>query len=432
MWCGNERGSGLVIAILTIVALFALGAALAFLTRTDVNISKHQTLHTEALYVAEAGVEEALHRMALRDPTNITVNGGTINAVIRDDSLPYDPNWRVRIFLASPGAEPAPGIGETHTVTIQDAGSWLEYSSASDLPAALTIEHKWRDLDDDGLREDGEIVRYDPGKYPPENFTSGPPVEVVRATGKSAMAERQIIVEATKFPLNINARAALMCDKGVDIRGNVTVCGHDHSMSTPVYTMIPNCSPWEYCYGPPKHTYCSTTGCLYAVMTTGDEVDKRGTTDVSGFPVPENTDSTNVFYTLAQFLGISQEELDVILQGADYTAVGVTDPQEGITYVDNAGGASVKWNGGTGTGLLYVTGNLEVAGNFIFKGLIYVDGDFSITGTPWILGAVVVKGISSYAFTGGDPAILFSSEAIAYYLQQHLGYIKIGWKETSG
>ena len=47
----NERGSGLVIAILTIVALFALGTALAFLTRTDVNISKHQTLHTEALYV---------------------------------------------------------------------------------------------------------------------------------------------------------------------------------------------------------------------------------------------------------------------------------------------------------------------------------------------------------------------------------------------
>jgi hypothetical protein len=167
-------------------------------------------------------------------------------------------------------------------------------------------------------------------------------------------------------------------------------------------------------------------------MTTGDDVDKRGTTDVSGFPVPENTDSTNVFYTLAQFLGISQEELDTILLGADYTAVGVTDPQEGITYVDNAGGASAKWNGGTGTGLLYVTGNLEVAGNFIFKGLIYVDGDFSITGTPWILGAVVVKGISSYAFTGGDPAILFSSEAIAYYLQQHLGYIKIGWKETSG
>jgi hypothetical protein len=377
-------------------------------------------------------VEEALHRMALPDPTTVSVNGGTINAAILDDSIPYDPNWRVRIFLTSPGTEPSPGIGETHTVTIQDAGTWLEYSSAADVTEALMIEHKWQDLDDDGLREDGEIVLYDAGQYPPENFTRGSPVEVVTATGKSATAQREILVEATKFPLNINARAALLCDKGVDVRGNVSICGHDHSMTTPVYTMLPNCQGWEYCYGPPRHTYCSTIGCVYAIMTTGDEIDKRGTTDVSGFPVPENTDSTNVFYTLAQFLGISQEELDVILAAADYSNTSVADPQEGITYVDNAGAARAKWLTGIGTGLLYLTGDLEVGGNFAFKGLIYVEGDFKLTGTPWILGAVIVKGVSEYAFTGGDPAILYSSEAIAYYLQRHLGYIKIGWKETGG
>jgi hypothetical protein len=139
-----------------------------------------------------------------------------------------------------------------------------------------------------------------------------------------------------------------------------------------------------------------------------------------------------VFYTLAQFLGISQEELDVILAAADYSNTSVTDPQEGITYVDNVAGPRAKWLTGIGTGLLYVTGDLEVGGNFAFKGLIYVDGDFKLTGTPWILGAVIVKGVSEYAFTGGDPAILYSSEAIAYYLQRHLGYIKIGWKETGG
>jgi hypothetical protein len=430
MFCGNERGSGLVIAILTIVALFALGAALAFLTKTDVNISKHQTLHTEALYVAEAGVEEALHRMALTDPTNVSVNGGTINAAIRDDSIPYDPNWRVRIFLTSPGMEPSPGSGETHTVTVQDAGTWLEYSSASDLPTALTIEHKWKDLDDDGLREDGEIVLYDAGQYPPENFTTGPPVEVVTVTGRSATAEREILVEATKFPLNINARAALLCDRGVDVRGNVSICGHDHSINTPVYTMIPGCKNWEYCK--PNRSQCVAAGCVYGVMTTGDEIDRRGTTDLAGHPAAEDTSSTNQFYTLAQFLGITQEELDVILSAADYSAPGLVDPQEGVTYIENAGGPDAKWLTGLGTGLLYATGTLEVGGNFTFKGLIYVEGDFKLAGDPWILGAVVVKGVSEYAFTGGNPAILFSSEAIAYYLQQHLGYVKIGWKETSG
>ena len=230
MICHNERGAGLVIAILTIVALFALGTALAFLTRTDINIAKHQTLHTEAIYVAEAGVEEALYRMSMTDPTNVTVNGSTINAAIRDATDPYDPDWKARIFLARPGQEPVPPVGVLHTVTIQDAGSWLEYSVASDLNEALTIEHKWKDLDDDGVREVGEIVLYDASQYPPENFTTGSPVEVISVTAKSATSEREVLVEAVRFPLSINVKAALLSDKGVDVRGNVTVCGHDHSI----------------------------------------------------------------------------------------------------------------------------------------------------------------------------------------------------------
>jgi hypothetical protein len=68
----------------------------------------------------------------------------------------------------------------------------------------------------------------------------------------------------------------------------------------------------------------------------------------------------------------------------------------------------------------------------MWRGLIYVDGDFTITGTPSIIGAVLVKGVSDYAFSGGNPCILFSSEALDYYLRQSLHYIKIGWKETSG
>jgi hypothetical protein len=431
MTCHNERGSGLVIAILTIVALFALGSALAFLTRTDVNIAKHQTLHTEAIYVAEAGVEESLHRMSLRDPTYVTVNGSTINAAVRDDSMPYDPNWKAKIFLTRPGTEPAAPWGEDYTVTVQDVGTWLEYSDASDPNAALTIEHKWKDLDDDGIREDGEIVLYDASQYPPENFTSGSPVEVITVPGRSAMADREVLVEAIRFPLNVNARAALLSNEGVDVRGNVSVCGHDHDIDTPRYTMIPGCMAWELCSG---RTTCPSKGCLVGIMTTGDIIDQRGSTAVNGEPSPVDTSSSNQFYTLAEFLGITQSEVDDILAGADYRNLNLADPQDGITYVDNAGAADVTWNTGDGTGLLYVTGNLSISGNMTFKGLVYVEGNLTITGTPWFLGAVVVKGTSSYvyAFTGGNPAILYSSEAIQYYIQQHLDFVRIGWKETSG
>ncbi len=431
MVCCNERGVGLVIAILTVVALFALGMALMFLTRTDVNISKHQTLHVEALYVAEAGVEEALHRLGLPDPTMATVNGTSMNAAIRDSVRPYDANWRARIFLCNAGMEPAAPVGEYNTCTIQDNTTWLEYSSESDAATALTIEHKWQDLDGDGVREDGEIVLYDGSRYPPENFTSGSPVEIVTVTARSATAEREIKVEATRFPLNVNARAALLSDMGVDVRGNVTICGHDHAYNTPHYTMYPNCQAFEYCW-PPLHANCLAQGCLVGVMTTGDIIDRRGSTDLDGEPTAEDTSSTNQFLTLAETLGIEQEDLDEILANADYSATAVDDPQDGITFVDNAGGADASWNNGDGTGLLYITGNLNTHGNFTWKGLVYVEGDFVMAGTPSVIGAVVVKGVSTWAFTGGDPCIYYSSEALDYYLRQSLHYVKIGWKETSG
>jgi hypothetical protein len=429
----NERGFGLVVAILTIVVLFSLGTALVFLTRTDINISKHQTLHVEAIYAAEAGVEEALHRLALPNPTTINVNGASLNAAIRDTVRPYDPEWRARIFLCNPGTEPSAPIGEYHTATIQDNSNWLEYSSAAELATALTIEHKWEDLDEDGIREDGEIVLYDAAKYPPENFDTGSPIEVVTVTARSATSERTIRVDAIHYPINANVLAALMCDNGVDVRGNVTICGHNHSIDVPHYTMFPECEAYEYC-NPPPHSpgKCGDAGCLIGIMTTGDVVDKRGTTNVGGYPDPEDTSSTNHFYTLPEALGLTQGEVDVILAGADWLDVQHGRWQEGITYVNNEGGAEAKWNNGGGSGLLYVTGDLATEGNFRWKGLIYVEGDYRLLGTASIIGSVIVRGVSEYAFTGGNPCILYCSEAIGEGISRQLGYVSIGWKETSG
>ncbi len=424
----NESGAALVFAILIVVALLVLGSGMAILTRTDTDISRNQCQDVQALYVAEAGVEEALYRLSLPNPTNMYVNGSTINAAVADTSHPPDPNWRVRIFLAEPGSEPAAVGSDVHTVTLQPSYDWLEYSSASDPDLAITIEHKWKDLDDDGVREAGEIVLYDGSRYPPENFTSGTPVEVITVTGWRATAQRTILTEAVRFPLNPNVRAALMCDKGVDVRGNVTVCGHDHAFDTPHYTMLPNCRNWERCS---NRTNCLATGCLTAVMTTGDEIDKRGSTDLAGEPAPEDTASSNEFYTLAEALGIDQAMVDAILANPDYTAAGQADPQDGITYIDNAASGEAKWNNGGGSGLIYVTGDFATAGNFTWRGLIYVEGDFKITGTPSIIGAVMVRGESDYAFSGGSPCILYSSEALSYYIGQYLNYIEIGWKEIA-
>lgn len=428
MFSMNENGAALVFAILIVVALFVLGSGMAILSRTDIDISRNQRMDVQALYVAEAGVEEALYRLSLPWPTAMDVNGSSINAAIADTSKPIDPNWTVRVFLATPGSEPTATGTDVHTTTIQPEADWLEYSSDSDLDMALTIEHKWKDLDDDGTRDDGEIVLYDASKFPPENFNTGSPIEVITLAGTRGNAERNILVEAVRYPLNINARAALFCDRGIDVRGNVEVCGHDHALLTPYDTTIPACMAWEYCSG---RTNCIATGCVPGVMTTGDEVDRRGSSDIQGSPTPMDTSSSNQFLTLAETLGLTQPEVDEILANADYHSSYDADPLDGITYFIGDAVAGQKFNNCVGSGLLYVTGDLDVAGNLSWKGLIYVEGDFRITGTPWVLGAIVVKGTSDYAFTGGDPAILFSSEAIDYYIRQHLKYVEVGWKELA-
>jgi hypothetical protein len=435
MVLGNEKGAGLVLAILIIVALFVLGTSMAFVARTDINISKHQTLYVEALYIAEAGVEEALERLALTNPTDVTVNGSTFNAAIRDTSIPPNPDWTARIFLCRPGQAPLAGANEYHTVTVQNASDWLIYSSANDLAEAINIQHKWVDRDGDGVRESGELALYDNSKIPPQNFVSGDVIEVVTVTGKKATAERQLRVEAARYPLNVNAKAALLSDGPVDLKGNVGVCGHNHELYTPEYSDIDSdCKDYVACTHMNNSASCVAAGCLCGTMTTGDIIDAGHSTNLFGSPAT-NTDSTNTFYTLAQTLGITQAEVDEILTQADWHSSNDADPLDGITFIEGDASGTEKFNNIDGSGFLYVTGKLEITGNFTWKGLIYVEGDLEIKGTAWILGAIVVHGdvdAEAVNFGAGTPTVLYSSDALNFYLKQNLKYVKVGWKEVGG
>jgi hypothetical protein len=100
-----------------------------------------------------------------------------------------------------------------------------------------------------------------------------------------------------------------------------------------------------------------------------------------------------------------------------------------ITYRNGNATGGEKFNNITGSGLLYVNGDLDVSGNFVWRGLIYVEGDFHITGTPWILGGVMVRGRSDYSFSGGSPAILYSSEMLRLSLERAFQYVVVSWKE---
>ena len=183
----EEDGNVLVITLMILFAISVIGMTIASLSTMDLRISGNQRHDTRALYAAEAGLNEAIHRLTCVDPTIVTVGGWTGNMAIGDEE-PYDPDWTVLLYLDSPGSVPAGG-GSVHTTgTIQDlTGDVIEYSAPSGTNGVLTIRHKWSDLDGDHVRDPHEIVRYDPNVSPPENFVTGGPVEVVTVDFEQSM-----------------------------------------------------------------------------------------------------------------------------------------------------------------------------------------------------------------------------------------------------
>ena len=411
---GNDRGSALVITMLVLFTIVVVGASLSMMSSTDIKIAGNQRFSTDALYIAEAGLNEAIHRLTMPNPTDVIVGGSTIDAAIRDDA-PYDPDWKAQIYLRQPGANPVLSGSVVITGTIQDPNTgYMNYSEANGAVDVLTIEHKWEDLNGDNVRDANEIVLYDNSKIPPENFTTGFPIEIVTVTGEAGQGERTIQAEVTRQAIRVRTLGALFVDKAIKILGDVCFCGYNHDINTPPGTQSPACQAWHI-----------GGGELPGVTSTGDNVNVQGAAaDLDGFPAATDTASANPFYSISEVMGLSVSELNEILANPDQTTV--TNPFNGITYVQ--GDASIASNY-TGTGLLYVTGDLKASGGWEFKGLIYVEGDIFVTGTPWILGTVICRGSSDYNFSSGNAGILYSSEALTNYLSDATPMNLLSWRE---
>lgn len=411
---GRESGNALVITLIILFSVSIIGGTVAMLSSLDLKIAGNQRSNVRALPVAEAGLNEAIHRLSLPNPTNASVGGWTGNIAI-GDSEPYNPLWKARIYLLPPASVPASGNPNIfNTGTIQNPNRpYLRYSAPSGTADVLTIEHKWRDLDGDNIRDANEIVRWDPLQMPPENMTSGFPVEIVSVTGRQGNAKRTIQAEVTKRSLLARTLGALYCDKAVRLTGNCAFCGYNHRSDTPVGVRPNACS-----------AYHLTTGHLPGVTTTGDDVKVQGSAHTGGSPTPVDKAVSNPWYSLAEVLGIDQSELDRMLANADYTSI--TNHMKGVCYIN--GDAKITSNL-TGEGLLYITGDLSGAGSFTWKGLIYVEGDVKLTGTPWILGSVIVKGTSDWNFSAGNAGVLYSKDALTIYLSSVMPGQVLSWRE---
>ena len=422
----NERGAAIVTMLLIFGALAVLSVGFMMFSTTEIQIADNQKDHTAALYAAEAGISEVIGRMELTAGSMITVNGFTFDAYIGDDPTAPDPNWRTEVHLANAGAVPAAVGTETPVPTVQSNGNWLQYGDTSSGLDPISVEHKWADLDGDGVREAGELVLYDSSQFPPENYVSGFPIHVITAPAILNGSRRLVQAEVTRQPLNVGVTAAITSNEGVDLTGNMTGCGHNHSINTPAGTKIPACRVNEECA---NRTLDATEGCLVAVMTTGDEAATGGSSDLEGFPTWSDTSSTNPFFDVHEYLGLSLTEWNEVRNNPDYTSSNDASNMQGIVVVNGDATSGEKFNGNTGEGLIYVDGDMDISGNFEWRGLIYVEGDCNITGTAWILGAIIIRGRTTDAFGAGNSTILYSADAINTFVGQNMPLTQLAWKE---
>jgi len=418
----------LVVALLILLALTVLGSALMLSVNTESRIAGQQLRDTQSLGIAEAGIQEALLR-------------------IRDGDVPDNMNKRqvTLIYEAPAGSIPISGSDTTSLPTIQPAGAYLGYAgatkrlaqgSSADL-AALTIRYRTRVTP--GTPPDTQIVRYDDTATPKFNTTTGTPVFQVVATGVKGTASRSIIAEVTRARFNILAKGAVVAQWSIAFKGNISVCGHDHLFATPVNTAVGNTS--GKCCGPPLATppngyhvapNTTHTSCMPGAWSE-DAITEQGSTSIQGSPAKSPGPQTGFYSGPWDCVGMNQ---------ADYwTWVGnwMTAPPsgvpQGIYYLDNNGikqdhSGAWAFNGGNGDGFLYCDGDLQLNGNFTFKGLIYCEGNLSINGTCWILGGLVVKGNQPVKIANGSATILYSGDAIQQVLSKYGGNMRmLTWRE---
>lgn len=107
----------------------------------------------------------------------------------------------------------------------------------------------------------------------------------------------------------------------------------------------------------------------------------------------------------------------------------------GLIHVDNDGthqNQSGSWtiNSGSGQGILYLDGGLQINGDFVWRGLIYAEKQIQVQGRLWVLGAIVSReGIQIQSSTAGS-AILFSEAMISQAISTSSSeFVRVGWRE---
>jgi len=325
-----------------------------------------------------------------------------------------------QIFLAAPGSVPAVGTDTTAIPTAQPSGQWLPYSTSTPGPDVLTIQYMTN------ASRTG-IYFYDGTKSPAIQGKTGNPIYLIRSVGHTGMSRRQVDAMVTPDVIVPNLKAAIAGSKDVKLHGSIGALGYDYVAETPAGTGV----------GAVRNTaYESGTNNVTGVWA-GGKVDIKAPSKAVG--TPNTLASQTGFYTGPwDALNMTQAEFYNWVGPPQDDAKGKAPLPSGIVYLSKPGEKpgmgkhKFVFDGGSGDGLLYVNGDLEIQGDFTYRGLIYVEGDVKIKGTGWILGGLILGDKSNLSQSHKETlTVLKSNEAISTFLNNHkTPFLTLGWRES--
>jgi len=253
--------------------------------------------------------------------------------------------------------------------------------------------------------------------------SSGMPIFIVSSTGRKGMDLRRVETELCMKPIKVLTKAALACEQGIDFSGSSTACGYNHKPSTPAWTEGRGpCLAYEVGSLDKTGAWSSST-----ITSTGS---------ATQYGVPSGTLQNQTGFFAGPWEAFNMTRDDFFSWLGNPVPAEPTVPR-GLVYLDNNSTwqdatGNFQFSTGNGEGFMYVDGDLQINGDFTYRGLIYVEGDLHINGNTWILGGLIVKGTTRIKVANGDCAVLFSDETIKQKIARYGGQmISLSWMETN-
>ncbi len=374
----KEPGMILIIALALLAVLAMVGTMAVRNSTTDIKIGSNYKRSTEALYVAQAGIE---HAKAILAQTTLNDALGTTTGIFAGD------------------------------VTVFGNGSYT-----------VALVNDDDDSDDDGSSDDDDSS--DAGSSDTDDDNNIVYIYGTGTVAKQASVTLEVKVLKTTSTLPDFAGAVNLVDPDVEIGLN--------SASVDIYG-----DDYYFDPGPPAKAKADTTGVSkhgIAVQDSSPDENIHHNADITGSGGTDDIDYGNTDVTLAELQSLRTSLLAssglVTYSGSltinssnisTYPLGSSSAPQ--ITYING----SLDINGQSGAGILIVDEDLDVSGGFIFEGLVLVGvcdtcpGRFeSGSGGADIYGSVIVANPTS---SHSDEArIDLSGGANIYYSTQGLSY----------